>query len=1010
MIEFTGTLKEDKVQGLDKDFLEKIKLVFGSSGVKGKVNVSSGKRYMEEHFNNPQLFDRHWSKNNFGKRSVRGRFTPLAQLADEANDPKITKLMKQLVLRTEADVEGTDWGKWNLRSPGGAPGQKIEGFDHPKVKYGSGKWTPGINKINKLIDNNDNLSNEAKTSLKKEIKRSIGIVRKTYGGVQSDHHKGVKADFQYKYLNPETIATMKALGIKMTHETGKKLVDANFKPLQNMTLNQLKEKLASRTFKNKVAAHKSGLNRNAEWYRMLGTGDNRPAPQERQQRNRMVSIAKERIKDLVKPRGHVYTKEEKEEKAKAYQDLLDAGGTSRFASYWTKFLPKDVPGPEEVGIRETESIMKEPLPPSVEEVGIRETESIMAKPDEQALRHFDREESGDQKIQPPRGYPDEEGVKLALEGSAIPLKNEDIELKEQLKLEEQVPEKEPTQPIMDIDVVDDYKMRQAKGFQEGGSVLKEPELSEDEEIAARQTGDTDIISEAVEDKVEGTQPPKDSWLIEKERGVVQEEPGDTTKMSIPEVQEKLKETLEVSSEPGSDTVKLTTRPDQVKKRKVLKEALTEKKALVEAGPPDEVGIREAQKLGITDPSQQVIAKQVKDEQITEKAAQPPVDAEPKALDLQSFIRQSMQRDEDARKIMNEQLAAAADVENRIQKVEPFRFWNNMSTPAKIVAGIGMLVGTYAAKDSPAGLQAVMNVIDGAVNADIQAQKLTQQQQLVVAKEATRRAKAAVDRYKATATSPQTKAKLLELAQALEVKRAGIAKKQQLQHLRGYVMNQARDGKLHLVPPSLMRMVYPKEDMKRIDTMRTDYEKERKERKIQPVLSAYRRMHNLISRDEEISGMDDIAIVFSFMKLLDPGSVVRESEFETAANAGPRAKYFARQWNRFITGGRFTQADRRGFLKSALTLVKPALDEEKQLQKKYISMSRRYGYPAAFIIPPSTRYFDLPGTMDEAAIRKIMKERGKTYEEAYDIHNQVAKRQAAKPRVSRATKHRQKMGF
>ena len=86
------------------------------------------------------------------------------------------------------------------------------------------------------------------------------------------------------------------------------------------------------------------------------------------------------------------------------------------------------------------------------------------------------------------------------------------------------------------------------------------------------------------------------------------------------------------------------------------------------------------------------------------------------------------------------------------------------------------------------------------------------------------------------------------------------------------------------------------------------------------------------------------------------------------------------------------------------------EEEKQLQKKYISMSRRYGYPAAFVIPPSTRYFDLPGTMDEAAIRKIMKERGKTYDEASGIHNQVAKKQARKPRVSKATKHRQKMGF
>ena len=618
------------------------------------------------------------------------------------------------------------------------------------------------------------------------------------------------------------------------------------------------------------------------------------------------------------------------------------------------------------------------------------------------LQRFDLKEGDDPKTTAPSAEYLEK-LKIKDEGSGVPFVQESVEEKEEVKdyvpshttldqLPEDMKAKEPP-----TDIIEEYQQRTEKDvmkLNEGGLI---PPLPDDPEEKKRVTGQTDIISEAVEDKVEGTQ-------------LEQEEPGDTTKMSIPEVQAKLKETLEVSSEPGSDVIKLTTRPDQVKKRKVLKEALTEKKALVEAGPPDEPGIRQAQKLGITDPSQQVVNEQVKDEQITEKTAQPPVDVEPKAFNLQSFIQQTMQRDEDARKIMNEQLAAAADVENKIQKVEPFRFWNNMSTPAKIVAGIGMLIGGYAAKDSPSGLQAVMNVIDGAVNADIQAQKLTQQQQLVVAKEATRRAKAAVDRYKATATSPQTKAKLMELAQALEVKRVGIAKKQQLQHLRGYVMNQARSGKLHLVPPSLMRMVYPKEDMKRIDSMRTDYEKERKERKIQPVLSAYRRMHNLISRDEEISGMDDIAIVFSFMKLLDPGSVVRESEFETAANAGPRAKYFARQWNRFITGGRFTQSDRKGFLKSALNLVKPALDEEKQLQKKYISMSRRYGYPAAFIIPQSTRYFDLPGTMDEAAIRKIMKERGKTYEEASDIHNQVAKRQAAKPRVSRATKHRQKMGF
>jgi hypothetical protein len=128
-----------------------------------------------------------------------------------------------------------------------------------------------------------------------------------------------------------------------------------------------------------------------------------------------------------------------------------------------------------------------------------------------------------------------------------------------------------------------------------------------------------------------------------------------------------------------------------------------------------------------------------------------------------------------------------------------------------------------------------------------------------------------------------------------------------------------------------------------------------------------------------------------MKMLDPNSVVREGEFKTAEGAGPRAKYFARQWNRMWNGGRFVESDRKGFLQASLKLVKPAMDEEKELQRKYVTMARRYGYPAAFIISPSVRYFDLPGTKDEAGIRKIMKEQGKTREEASDIHYQVRRK-------------------
>jgi hypothetical protein len=49
-------------------------------------------------------------------------------------------------------------------------------------------------------------------------------------------------------------------------------------------------------------------------------------------------------------------------------------------------------------------------------------------------------------------------------------------------------------------------------------------------------------------------------------------------------------------------------------------------------------------------------------------------------------------------------------------------------------------------------------------------------------------------------------------------------------------------------------------------------------------SISRSLDTLISASEKPSGPADLAMIFSFMKMLDPGSVVRESEYRTAADA------------------------------------------------------------------------------------------------------------------------------
>ena len=65
-----------------------------------------------------------------------------------------------------------------------------------------------------------------------------------------------------------------------------------------------------------------------------------------------------------------------------------------------------------------------------------------------------------------------------------------------------------------------------------------------------------------------------------------------------------------------------------------------------------------------------------------------------------------------------------------------------------------------------------------------------------------------------------------------------------------------------------------------------------------------------------SAAGDIAMIFAFMKMLDPTSVVRESEYATAAAAGPLVDTKTRGlYNQIVLGQRLTAAQRADFLKT-----------------------------------------------------------------------------------------------
>ena len=65
-----------------------------------------------------------------------------------------------------------------------------------------------------------------------------------------------------------------------------------------------------------------------------------------------------------------------------------------------------------------------------------------------------------------------------------------------------------------------------------------------------------------------------------------------------------------------------------------------------------------------------------------------------------------------------------------------------------------------------------------------------------------------------------------------------------------------------------------------------------------------------------SAADDLAAIFSFMKMLDPGSSVREGEFANAQNAAGVPDRVRNAWNNAQAGTRLSEAQRREFLQAA----------------------------------------------------------------------------------------------
>lgn len=111
-------------------------------------------------------------------------------------------------------------------------------------------------------------------------------------------------------------------------------------------------------------------------------------------------------------------------------------------------------------------------------------------------------------------------------------------------------------------------------------------------------------------------------------------------------------------------------------------------------------------------------------------------------------------------------------------------------------------------------------------------------------------------------------------------------------------------------------------------------------------------YNTISRlaAAKPSGPGDISFIFSYMKMLDPGSVVREGEYATAANSGGVPAVVTGLYNRVINGERLTPKQRQDFVTQARNVYESRKTRYDQLIGQYQGYAEDYGLRPDVIQP------------------------------------------------------------
>lgn len=164
-------------------------------------------------------------------------------------------------------------------------------------------------------------------------------------------------------------------------------------------------------------------------------------------------------------------------------------------------------------------------------------------------------------------------------------------------------------------------------------------------------------------------------------------------------------------------------------------------------------------------------------------------------------------------------------------------------------------------------------------------------------------------------------------------------------------------------PGAGGFVDPKEAFDREKDLAAQYSGQDPVETYQAVRSSYERVREAAqigNTNPNGSGAADVALVFAYMKMLDPTSVVREGEFAQAAQAGGVPSAVLNMYNNLVKGDKLTPEVRQQFVQQSDAIYQQVTQNLESVNQQYETRATGWGVnPQNFIYTPE-QYEPLAG--------------------------------------------------